>query len=1201
MDGEVISWCSKLTESVNAAMDPIVGQESRMQAYQLCEEFKTSAPYSLCIACGQLLASVSNSTVVRHFGLQLLENCVKFRWISSSPSEKLSLKEFVLSYFHNGTHHLLEEQMCIKDGLSRIMVEMIKREWPQNWPSLMSELNTLCSLGDTQTELVLLVLLRLVEDVVTFQSLQTSRRRDVLQALTSHMAELSTFMIQLLKHHVQTYRQLHSNSSGSETQLASSIRVSQAVLLTLTGYVDWIAPQHIFADNNALPSMLYSLLTIQELKLAAVEVLQLIVNRKGKPEERHPLLVLFSADAIKTILAAAQNACAAGLDEENYIFLKRLCHVLTGLGAQLCILWGSGIKDIGRPERFQDFLEALMAFLGHPSMHLCSMIVPLLSAFFRHDQISRDESLLGLVPQILQILIAKLQKVGYPSREDSPTCTYSRLDYDSDEEFSYSFAIHRTHQTELVRLITDHCPLLAFQAACDWLREVIVSPITVEPGRDACTQHSPSYIHWDALTCFLENVLGRLFQSDGLSKLTPQLAQLLQMTLAFQTEDPTLLSCVLSTVSTLFPVVKEKQELVNTFLDKMFSAAVFSLPGQTKKTRTRPVQNVRRHACSALVKICRDNSEFMVHFFDQLYGRIKLLNEDQDQLTQLEKSTLNEVLILLSNKFKHLEKQSALIQEIMEPVRIVWMADPMKEVLGNEERFLEHIGLCKTLPCSLDDKQGANRATILACLATMMAVMKRTKWSHNSQEVLGDDVSASCSSAIVYHDPCFLFVLPLLDNVLALMRTMNGMWSPESRARIPVEFSKVFDIPDNDKTAVLGLTQPSSDNYELPANRSTTEKIQGFLSTAQEHCCHVLASACDNMGHKLYASRPFTEHLVQSMALLLNHAPDNRLRPVIRVFMKSLVLHCPADCHGDVLLPVLHYLGDFMLQRLTCAWDVVNKRIDMGEDSETRESNQESQEIIDEMFLRLITRDYLDLLSSVFKKKNGGTDASEGYIMEEMMESDSVTSEEVGHKMTESEQLGELGKMILQDESLCKSMVVCVYSSLSWNDTQTCVKSLNICWPILQQIVEKPITLGAAKYLFTCLLLGLQVHGQHDTCLALLVQKTFQHYESLRPRFDVLQEVMLQIPGVTQEALQTFDRRFIFKEDHKKLTSEKSRRDNFKKLIGGIIGRHIGQMFKREIIITDLRPVGKPVKHKNTSDEPERTDIGLVALFAHDS
>lgn len=70
---------------------------------------------------------------------------------------------------------LLSEGMSLKtpshmkDALSRIVVEMVKREWPQQWPSLMSELSQISSHGESQTELVLLVFLRLVEDVHTLQ------------------------------------------------------------------------------------------------------------------------------------------------------------------------------------------------------------------------------------------------------------------------------------------------------------------------------------------------------------------------------------------------------------------------------------------------------------------------------------------------------------------------------------------------------------------------------------------------------------------------------------------------------------------------------------------------------------------------------------------------------------------------------------------------------------------------------------------------------------------------------------------------------------------------------------------------------------------------------------------------------------------------------------------------------------------------
>ncbi len=57
----------------------------------------------------------------------------------------------------------------MKDGVARIVVEMMKREWPQHWPQLLDELSAACLRGPAQTELVLLVLLRVAEDVVAFR------------------------------------------------------------------------------------------------------------------------------------------------------------------------------------------------------------------------------------------------------------------------------------------------------------------------------------------------------------------------------------------------------------------------------------------------------------------------------------------------------------------------------------------------------------------------------------------------------------------------------------------------------------------------------------------------------------------------------------------------------------------------------------------------------------------------------------------------------------------------------------------------------------------------------------------------------------------------------------------------------------------------------------------------------------------------
>ena len=57
----------------------------------------------------------------------------------------------------------------MREALCRPLVEMVKREWPQQYPEFMTDMDQLAAKGPLHTELVLRVFLRLAEDVATFQ------------------------------------------------------------------------------------------------------------------------------------------------------------------------------------------------------------------------------------------------------------------------------------------------------------------------------------------------------------------------------------------------------------------------------------------------------------------------------------------------------------------------------------------------------------------------------------------------------------------------------------------------------------------------------------------------------------------------------------------------------------------------------------------------------------------------------------------------------------------------------------------------------------------------------------------------------------------------------------------------------------------------------------------------------------------------
>lgn len=224
--GDVPQISTELARVVEIMMSPNVPHQQRLDVYNACERFKETSPY--CAQCGMYLAqkSPNRSSVVRHFGLQLMEHCIKYRWPQISQAEKVVIKESAMKLLQEGVETMMQEETHIKDALSRVIVEMIKREWPQQWPTLLAELSQACTRGESQTEVVLLVFLRLVEDVALLQTLESNqRRKDIYQALTTNMAEIFAFFLRLMEQHYSEFQK--KSDVGNVTEAAAHSKVVQ--------------------------------------------------------------------------------------------------------------------------------------------------------------------------------------------------------------------------------------------------------------------------------------------------------------------------------------------------------------------------------------------------------------------------------------------------------------------------------------------------------------------------------------------------------------------------------------------------------------------------------------------------------------------------------------------------------------------------------------------------------------------------------------------------------------------------------------------------------------------------------------------------------------------------------------------------------------------------------------------------------------
>uniref|UniRef100_A0A674I2Z8 Exportin-5 n=1 Tax=Terrapene triunguis TaxID=2587831 RepID=A0A674I2Z8_9SAUR len=1175
---QVSSLCEQLVKAVTVIMDPASTQRYRLEALKFCEEFKEKCP--ICVPCGLKLAEKTQTAIVRHFGLQILEHVVKFRWNSMPRLEKVYLKNNVMGLISNGTQNILEEESHIKDVLSRIVVEMIKREWPQHWPDMLKELDTLSKQGETQTELVMFILLRLAEDVVTFQTLPTQRRRDIQQTLTQNMEKIFSFLLTTLQQNVNKYRRMKTDLA-QEPKAQANCRVGIAALNTLAGYIDWVAMSHITADNCKLLEMLCLLLNEPELQVGAAECLLIAVSRKGKLEDRKPLMVLFGDVAMHYILSAAQTADGEGLVEKHYVFLKRLCQVLCALGSQLCALVGSD-SDVDTPANLGKYLDSFLAFTTHPSQFLRSSTQITWGALFRHEILSRDPLLLAMIPKYLRASMTNLVKVGFPSKTDSPSCEYSRFDFDSDEDFNAFFNSFRAQQGEVMRMACRLDPRTGFQMAGEWLKYQLAKSKRIclakgFTGEGLCSIFSPSFVQWDAMTFFSESVISQMFRTldkeeipvnDGI--------ELLQLVLNFETKDPLILSCVLTNVSALFPFVTYRPEYLPQVLSKLFTAVTFEVIEESKVSPY------------SLATVCYSTC-IRCPNFEMLYNHVKQLLSNELLLTQMEKCALMEALVLISNQFKDYQRQKVFLEELMSPVANLWLSEEMQRVLSDPEAFISYVGADnKIADPVLEDPSGLNRSRISFCVYTILGVVKRARWPTTLEEAKAGGFVIGCmpSGNPIYRNPCTEQVLKLLDNLLALIRTHNNLYMPEMVAKLGETFAKALDMLEVEKNAILGLPQPLLELYDSPVYKTILERMQGFFCTLYDNCFHILGNAGPSMQQDFYTVDGLASQFLNSAFVNLNNIPDYRLRPMLRVFVKPLVLSCPSDHYETLLCPMLGPLFTYLHVRLSQKWQVISQRSILCEE-DTADDNPESQEMLEEQLVRLLTREVMDLIS----KEDGVHAAAFSLLVDDEMMSTDVTP-------PSSAELTELGKSLMKQEDVCTALLITAYRSLSWKDTLSCQRTTTqLCWPLLKQVLTGSLLPDAVTWFFTGVLKGLQTHGQHDGCMAALVHLAFQIYEALRPRYAELKAVMEQIPEIQKESLEQFDSKLLNPTLLK--VADKRRKDNFKRLIAGCIGKPLGEQFRKEVHIRNLPSLFKKVKPSLETDVLENNEDGegLTALF----
>lgn len=1239
--GTVTALAEELAQAVELIMHPQTLQQARMDAYIACERFKEASP--LCAQVGLFLASSQYSHNVKHFGLQLMEYTIKFKWNCISHEEKLFIKENAMKLLLLGVGPAEDTSLShLKDALSRIIVEMIKREWPQQWTTLLAELSDACSKGEAQTELVLLIFLRLVEDVALLQTIESNqRRKDMYQALTNNMNDIFDFFLRLVELHVTSFRE--ATAHGNFQKANAHSRVVEVVLLTLTGFVEWVSINHITCSNGKLLHILCILLNDKAFQNNAAECLSQITNRKGQVKERKPLLVLFSEEPMRYIYSASQTVpTELSAIEQKHVFLKKLAQVLSGMAQQLTVLWGKEDSEgtIQRPVNFEIFLECILTLTRHPSLTVAHGGALIWNVLLKHDLISKDPLVNGYIPKVIEVIAPKIIKIPYPSSRTLPTgsggvstATYVCMEYDSEEEFAIFFYRCRTDFLEIFRQGTLIAPLVTFSYCEQWLN-VRLSKAHCERGNETCSVHDPTYVEWEALVSVIDGVLSRILLVAERPSVQAGL-HLLEECLKLETSNPLILSILLSCISALFVflsmsscqitpnncVAMSSISLLPRVLEKIFSALVFKDPNEPQAhhthsasptTRSEACKNLRRHAASLMVKLGHKYPLLLLPVFEQINAHVKGLfnqqsNQQQPVLSKMERITLQEALILISNHFCDYERQSAFVADILKDGLQHWTT--FSQAFKSSFDFMSFVGLDKSpFHPTDDDPNSANRGRIIEALYVVLGVIKRCTWPDDPDRASrgGFVMGFTELGNPICRNPATPHVIPLLPHILSLLRVLNELFKPEALAALSEGYKNIHTMLEHEKKMLMGVTAVPTDPLDPSVKKVPTpfDRMQQFMTLLYEGCYHMMGSAGPSLGRDLYQLCGIADALINSTFVCLDDVPDYRLRPIIRVFFKPFVYSCPPAFYDSVLLPIFTHISPIMFHRLTARWLYISSLYESGQLSE--EVN-DTQEVMEDMLNRSLTREYLDVLKIALVGGQIGSEnvAATGGNIDVTMEPEEHSMDGVAHSRAAqsallSDIISDLGAKLLRNTMTSNYILMTLLNALSWNDGTCSLKAVNVAAPVMRFLAaEQLMDSNKAVSAFTSVLQGLQVHGQHEANQAGLITLGVQFYELLRPKFSLLSEVLKSIPNVSAADIQKFDEKISIT-PIKGNKVDKAKKDIFKKLTAQLVGRSINQLFRHEIQIANLPPMTTNISKQPTDIIDTNENAGLSKLFRNE-
>lgn len=501
------SGAKQIVQALEAIHEPRSTNAQRREAQEFLEKIKQNeeAPFwGFQLA----LPDDNKNSIVRHFGLLLLQHVLSNKFHTLDRTKMLTVREWVVTLCSKATEN---DPHYLKEKVAFLWASLAKRVWgswlvkgddinqrsgnslnglegnkkaesqspgqrvalPEDladgWSSMDADLWALWNENPQCRELSLIITRTLFEDIFLLDDIVASKRSPILNQLSVLIVHPTSVLDQMYEpnprlppcKYVSEGWFSHWSSfllevlSNNDITSHSAQAFVPKILGAFKTCLHWVQPS-VLRNENILNTLI-NILTVSDVKIKtlAVDCLHILFTRAYPTLEDFDFFVgsIFTSEGIKKLsqFYHSLKIDLDDIDEQTYALLKKTVEMIVSLSEYLNILLPAKNRIDWAKADVSEYLRLILTTTSHPSLIISGLSLQMWVTTLRFDELSSKEPVVNILMDLMEIAANRVINYEWLG-EDEPSKKFLEFDFDSALDSSSFLSNYKKFNEDIVRI-----------------------------------------------------------------------------------------------------------------------------------------------------------------------------------------------------------------------------------------------------------------------------------------------------------------------------------------------------------------------------------------------------------------------------------------------------------------------------------------------------------------------------------------------------------------------------------------------------------------------------------------------------------------------------------------------------------------------------------------------------------------------------